>query len=49
MIFSPGKGAYQMKVRSVYAEREEDFFVFEWKEEDGQVDVSAPLQLLTTE
>mmetsp|Transcript_14639 Transcript_14639/g.19014 ORF Transcript_14639/g.19014 Transcript_14639/m.19014 type:complete len:643 (-) Transcript_14639:27-1955(-) len=53
LIFSPGAHAFHLKVRSIYAEREEDFLQFEWKEtpsetSDGQVDMSAPLQLLST-
>lgn len=30
LIFTPGTGAYTVKVRSVYAEREADFLQFEW-------------------
>lgn len=50
LIFAPGTSTYQVKVRSIYAEREEDYMQFAWVDtgEDGKVDMSAPLQLMAT-
>ena len=51
LFFAPGvKNDYRVRLRSTYAEREEDVLEFAWidTKSDGKIDVASQLQLMST-